>query len=205
MQFSAHPLQQSVKVDIDVRMNKQNLCPSLPDSLLTTRISTTNWFLFCTPYFQTGYYLPVVSYQLAVLYNCKTCYFLLPHVFTALISHVWYPSCPFFHFLVKKSEHSHYQGSSAKSKPTQITVCLFKSAFQQKCKHLCEYPTSHSYPSFRVKIPSKIKTLQATFTRNTQNYSFMNTLWPELVFLTSELLWILPFCQMLKDGFLQYP
>lgn len=110
---------------------------------------------------------------------------------------LWFPTSYIplalsFHFLGKESECSYHQ---AKTKPTWITVCLFTSAFQQKSKHI-----SHFYASFRVKIPLKIETLQATFTRNTQDYSLMNALWPELVFSISELLWFLLFCRMWKEA-----
>lgn len=174
-----------------------------------------NCFLFWTPYLQPDYYLLAVSYQFAVQYHFKTCiFFSHPALQNFMYTLLWFPmSCiplalSFCH-LGKESEHSHYQGSSAKTKPTWITACLFTSAFQQKCKHVYEYPISHFYPSFRVKIPLKIplqiKTLQATLTRNTQDYSLPNTLWPELVVFISELLWFLPFYHMLKDGFLQHP
>lgn len=48
--------------------------------------------------------------------------------------------------LGRESECSHYHRLYSKlsqSKPTCIIVCLFRSAFQEKCKYACEHPLIH--------------------------------------------------------------
>lgn len=79
-----------------------------------------------------------------------------------------------------------------------LNVPITREARQKLSQHELPFVSSHQlfsrnvnvfvniplaiYPSFRVKIPLKIKALQATFTRNTCDYSLTNTLWADRCF-----------------------
>lgn len=100
-----------------------------------------------------------------------------------------------FHFLWKEYKCSYHQGSSAKTEPA---VYLFTLTFQQKCKRI--FYISHFYTSFRLKIPLKIKTLQAmvffSFANCCESYPYM--IWGKIgSFVTSRV------CELFKNGLKQ--
>lgn len=197
--FLVQLLLQQIKVDTNVRMSKENVHSGLPRSCPTAQIS--DHFLFWTPYFQPDHYPPAVPYQPAVQYNFKTCIFFshcitLPMPCRSSCTHCSNFPCPISLLLFPSIFWEKNRNVPInRQRRTRITVCHFTSAFQQKCKHI-----SHFYPSFRVKMSLKIETLQATVTRNNQDYSLTNTLWPEMVFFISELLWFLLLYHMLKKA-----